>query len=150
MGGFSAEALGSFVAALALGASAWSVFYLAKQTKSGNAMAEVSANDSVLGALREVHLLMLERPGSRRYFYEGKPLPAQADEADERDAIITIAELLADVMTNGLILHAKVPESESAEPWEAYCRHTLESSPVLCELLRARPEWWPRLTELIP
>ena len=147
MGEFSAEALGSFVAALALGASAWSVFYLAKQTKAGNAMAAVSANDSVLGALREVHLLMLERPGSRGYFYEGKPLPEQAD---ERDVIVTIAELLADVMTNGLILHAKIPDSESAEPWDVYCRHTLESSPVLRELLRAHPGWWPRLAQLLP
>lgn len=168
MGEISAEAVGSFVAALALIMSAWSVFYLAKQTKAAaeqtraaaeqtraateqtrisNAVAAVSANDMVLRSLREVHILMLERIGSRGHFYDSKPLPEQSD---ERDAIVTIAELLADVMSSGIHVHQKIPDSTSTEPWEEFCRGTLESSPVLCDLVRAHPSWWPNLPALLP
>lgn len=150
----SAEAIGTFVAALALGVSAWSIFYLAKQTKAGteqtkinNAVAAVSANDMVLRSLRDVHLLMLERPGSRAYFYADKPLPEQPE---NRDEIITIAELLADVMTSGIHVHESVPDSTSAGPWTDYCCQTLENSPVLRDLVRTHPTWWPLLVPLLP
>ncbi|MFI9586963.1 hypothetical protein ACIHCQ_35250 [Streptomyces sp. NPDC052236] len=118
-----------------------------EQTKISNAVAAVSANDMVLRSLREVHILMLERPGIRGYFYADKPLPEQAD---ERDEIITIAELLADVMSSGVHVHEKVPDSASAAPWADYCRHTVENSPVLRDLLQAHPTWWPHLTAVLP
>ncbi len=150
----SVEAVSTFVAALALGVSAWSVLYLARQTKAAaeqtrtsNAVAAVSANDMVLRALREVHVLMLERPGSRAYFYGGKPLPEQPGQQDE---IITIAEMLADVMSSGVHVHETVPDSTSAEPWADYCRHVLENSHVMSDLVRARPAWWPNLVALLP
>lgn len=164
----SAEAVGASAAALAFGVSAWSMFYLAKQTKAAveqtraateqtraateqtrisNAVAAVSANDMVLRSLREVHVLMLQHPGSRGCFYDGKPLP---EEADERDAIVTIAELLADVLSSGMHVHSEIPDSTSAEPWEAYCRHMLESGPVLQDLVRTHLEWWTYLPDLLP
>ncbi|MFG2512907.1 hypothetical protein [Streptomyces sp. NPDC048584] len=152
-----ADAIGVFVAAIALAVSVWSVFHLARQTRAAaeqakisNAVAAVSANDMALRALREVHLLLLERPGSRAYFYAGKPLPEQPGHQDERDAITTIAELLADVMSSGLVVHDKVPDSTSAQPWTDYCRHTLDSSPVMRDLVRAHPAWWPPLARLLP
>ncbi|MBR8641884.1 hypothetical protein KEF29_27545 [Streptomyces tuirus] len=168
MGGISAEAAGAFVATLALGVSAWSVFYLARQTKAAaeqtraaaeqtraaaeqtmisNAVAAVSANDMVLRSLREVHVLMLERPGSRAYFYGDRPLP---EESSRRDEILTIAELLADVLSSGIHVHSCVPGSASAEPWADYCRHVLGSSRVLRDLVRAHPGWWSNLTALLP
>ncbi|MFF0087216.1 hypothetical protein ACFYR1_47365 [Streptomyces canus] len=139
-------------AVISLGAAAGSMVYLAQQTKAateqakiGNAMAGVTANDSVLGALREVHLLMLERPGIRRYFYGDQPCGVQ-DES--RDDVVTIAELLADVMNIGIVTHKQVPDSESAAPWRHYCESTLRSSPVLRELIREHPLWWPDLVPL--
>ncbi|WP_433527282.1 hypothetical protein ACQPZ2_22025 [Nocardia pseudovaccinii] len=161
MGEISAEAVAAFVAALALVATTVSVIYLAKQTsavaeqtrvgaeqtKISNAMAAVSANNTVLSAVREVHLLMLERPGSRRYFYGDEPLPEQQD---ERDEILTIAELLADVMSSGIHTHKQIPDSNSAEPWDHYCCSTLRSSPALRDLVRDHPTWWPYLPPLLP
>ncbi|MDR6980797.1 hypothetical protein J2X68_007539 [Streptomyces sp. 3330] len=157
----SADGVGALVAALALCVSAWSMLYLANQTKAAaqqtsvaieqgrmsNSMAAVSANDSVLRSLREVHILLLERPGTREYFYGGKPLP---DAGTERETVLTLAELLADVMTSGIHVHQRVPDSESAGPWADYCRHTVENSPVLRHLLRTHPTWWPPLLLLIP
>ncbi|MDN0200079.1 hypothetical protein [Streptomyces sp. S.PNR 29] len=124
-----------------------SILYLARQTRISNAVAAVSANDMVLRSLREVHALMLQYPGSRGCFYDGKPLP---EEADQREAIVTIAELLADVLSSGIHVHRKVPDSTSAAPWEAYCRYTLANSPVLEALVRTHPEWWFYLPPLLP
>ncbi|WP_149552993.1 hypothetical protein [Streptomyces marokkonensis] len=152
-----ADVVGVLVAVIALAVSVWSVLYLARQTRAAaeqtgisNAVASVTANDMALRALREVHLLMLERPGSRAYFYAGKPLPERPGERDERDEITTIAELLADVLSSGLVVHEKVPDSTSAEPWTEYSRHILAQSPVVRDLVRDHPGWWPPLVPLLP
>ncbi|OQQ13761.1 hypothetical protein B0675_26285 [Streptomyces sp. M41(2017)] len=146
----SAEAVGAFVAALAFGVNAWSTLYLARQTKSAaqqthvaveqarvsNVVAAASANDTVLRSLREVHILMLGRQGAREFFYGGRPLPQSGS---ERENLLTLAELLADVLSSGVHVHQRVPDSESAGPWADYCRHTVENSPVLRHLLREHP-----------
>ncbi|MGV9677235.1 hypothetical protein ACWDSJ_18315 [Nocardia sp. NPDC003482] len=161
MGGISAEAVAAFVAALALVVTTASVFYLARQTKAvaeqsragieqariSNVMAAISANNTVLGALREVHMLMLRRPGTRRYFYENQPLPKRHD---ARDEIVTIAEALADVLCIGIHAHLRIPASESALPWNDYCRTVIGTSPVLRELVREHPTYWPYLPPLLP
>jgi hypothetical protein len=150
----SVEAVGAFVAALALVVSVWSVLHAARQskaaaeqTRTSNAVAAVAANDMVLRSLREVHLLILERPGSRAYFYGGRPLPAGPE---EREAILTIAELLADVLSSGVHVHRQLPGSTSAGSWDDYCRLTLATSPVMRDLVREHPAWWPNLVGLLP
>lgn len=157
----STEGLGALVAAVAVCLNAWSMLYLARQTKASarqtqvaieqakvsNVAAAASANATVLGSLREVHTLMLGREGMREYFYGGKPLPGAGP---EREAVITIAELLADVMSSGVHVHERVPDSGSSVPWGDYCRHTVENSPVLRHLLRAHPTWWPPLMSVLP
>lgn len=145
-------ALGSTLVTLV--AAAGSMLYLAQQTKAAteqakisNAVAGVTANDSVLTACREVHLLMLERPGMRQYFYGNEPCLA---DDQSRDEVVTIAEMLADVMNLGIVTHRNVPDSESVEPWRNYCESTLRSSPVLRELIQDHPQWWPDLPALAP
>lgn len=161
MGEISAEAVAAGVAALALVVTTVSLIYLARQTRAvagqtravakqteiSNAVAAVSTNTTVLGALREVHLMILERPGARRYFYDGVPVDEQHP---RRDEIITIAELLADVLSSGIHAHSQVPDSSSSEPWNHYCRYLLRNSPVLHDLVRAHPDWWTHLPELLP
>ncbi|MET8169792.1 hypothetical protein ABZT34_37080 [Streptomyces sp. NPDC005329] len=138
-----------------------SIFYLAKQTKaaveqakaahqqveSGIRMAAVAANDTVLGALREIHLLMIERPALRPYFYGGKPCPENDPLCAE---VVTVGELLADIMNQGIVTHEANPQSTSADPWDDYCRTTLASSPVLRELIATHPKWWPDLPARCP
>ncbi|WP_079659192.1 hypothetical protein [Streptomyces sp. 3214.6] len=55
-----------------------------------------------------------------------------------------------DVMSSGVHVHERVPESGSAGPWTDYCRQTVENSPVLRHLLRAHPTWWPHLLSVLP
>ncbi|MET7855063.1 hypothetical protein [Streptomyces avermitilis] len=138
-----------------------SIFYLARQTKaaveqaraahkqveSGVRAAAVSANDTVLGALREIHLLMIERPALRPYFYGGRSCPGDDPLGP---VVVTVGELLADIMNQGIVTHRANPESTSADPWNDYCRTTLASSPVLRELIAAHPKWWPDLPALCP
>ena len=139
-----------------------SIFYLARQTKavveqaraaheqveSSVRAAAVSANDTVLGALRQIHLLMIERPALRPYFYGSRPCPPQDDPLCP--VVVTVGELLADIMNQGIVTHRANPQSTSADPWNDYCQTTLASSPVLRELIAAHPKWWPDLPALCP
>jgi hypothetical protein len=158
----SDEALAAWFGVLVtLVVTSGSIFYLAKQTKaaveqakaahqqveSGIRMAAVAANDTVLGALREIHLLMIERPALRPYFYGGESCP---ENDPLRAEVVTVGELLADIMNQGIVTHEANPQSGSAEPWEDYCRTTLASSPVLRELIAAHPKWWPGLPARCP
>ncbi|MFE5207976.1 hypothetical protein [Streptomyces sp. NPDC056600] len=143
----SAEAVSASVAALAFIINAWSMFYLARQTKVSNAVAAASANDAVLRSLREVHVLMLERQVTRDYFYGGRQLP---DTGEERETVLTLGELLNDVMSSGVRVHAQIPDSGSSGPWAEFCRHTVENSPVVRRLLQAHPTWWPSLMGVLP
>lgn len=121
----SAEAVGALVAGLALALNAWSMFYLARQTRTAtrqtvvaveqakvsNAVAAAAANDTVLRSLREVHAMMLQHEGMRAYFYGDKPLPG---DGPERERVLTLGELLADVLASGVHVHERIPDSESA------------------------------------
>ncbi|GAA5206417.1 hypothetical protein [Streptomyces thinghirensis] len=131
-----------------------SIFYLAQQTKAAveqaktaHQQAAVAANETVLGALREIHLLMIERPALRPYFYGGKSCPENDPLCAE---VVTVGELLADVMNQGIVTHETNPQSTSAAPWDDYCRTTLASSPVLRELIAVHPKWWPDLVARCP
>ncbi|WP_151775730.1 hypothetical protein [Streptomyces abyssomicinicus] len=90
---------------------------------------------------------MLERQVTRDYFYGGKQLP---DTREERETVLTLGELLNDVMSSGVHVHERIPDSESAGPWAEYCRHTVENSPVVRHLLQAHPTWWPHLMSVLP
>lgn len=123
----SVEAVGALVAGLALALNAWSMFYLARQTRTAtrqtvvaveqakvsNAVAAAAANDTVLRSLREVHAMMLQHEGMRAYFYGDKPLPG---DGAERERVLTLGELLADVLASGVHVHERIPDSESLRP----------------------------------
>lgn len=157
----SAEAISALAAALAFFANAVSVLYLARQTKEAarqtgasvdqvaisNTVAAASANGMVLRSLREVHTLMIGRENMRAHFYGGRPLP---ETGVERDDVLTIAEMLCDVMSSATLVHEQTPGSQSAAPWADYCRHTVSTSPAIAGLLREHPEWWPALLAVLP
>jgi hypothetical protein len=120
---------------------------LAWQVRSSNKVATASANEAVLGALREVHAPILATPALRAYFYDGKPCPEQET---DRSLVITLAELFLDVLASGLHTHRLTSDRLSEEAWTNYCRHALRNSPVMLQLVREHPDWWLNLTELAP
>lgn len=129
-----------------------SLLYVAKQTKAvldqvrtGNNLAGNSALDVPLANLRDVYFKMLEYPGMRAYFYEEKPTPARDP---ERERVLIIAELLADVLEGGLMSTRRIPESESYEDWRDFCRFLLAHSPSLRLITSEHPMWWRELLAL--
>lgn len=121
---------------------AWQTRAIARQTAISNAIAGVSALNTVLSSLREVYMVFIDHPELRPYFYGGQGMPRSRR---LRRQVNTVAEMLADVLESGLLQYRLAPASESSEIWEDYCRHMLAQSPALCELARKYPEWWPEL-----
>jgi hypothetical protein len=121
---------------------AWQTRAVARQTAISNAIAGVSALNTVLSSLREVYMVFIDHPELRPYFYGGREMPRSRR---LRRQVSTIAEMLADVLESGLLQYRLVPASESFEIWENYCRYMLARSPALHALARKYPEWWPEL-----
>jgi hypothetical protein len=122
----------------------WQTRAAARQAEIANAIAGATVLYNSTGNLREVLRLFIDRPELRRYFYEGEPCPRRP--RHQRERVVTIAEMLADALEDGLVAHRLVPASESEDDWIGYCRHMRASSPALEELVGLHPQWWPRLS----
>ncbi|MFF8842641.1 hypothetical protein ACF08N_07875 [Streptomyces sp. NPDC015127] len=117
------------------------------QTRIGHTTAAIAANEAALAGLRELELHLLDRK-LLPYFYKGAECPPGHK---DRDAVITFAGLLADVMCTGLRMHNRHAASGSYAPWRSYCLQTLNTSPVLRERVAAHgATWWPDLWRLLP
>ncbi|MFI1409402.1 hypothetical protein ACH4Y0_05650 [Streptomyces sp. NPDC020707] len=126
-----------------------SLLFLAKQTKVVSEQVRISnvingttGVDTSLGNLREIYFKMLEYPGTRAYFYDNKPCPEQGE---ERERILILTEMLADVLETGLMATRRIPETESYDDWRDYCRFLLEHSPTLRDIVAEHPLWWREL-----
>jgi hypothetical protein len=120
---------------------------VAKQTRITNSIAGASALNDLTNNLGQVFLLFVERPELRAYFYDCKPCPRRAT---QRNRVIAVADLLADVLECGLVAARLIPSSESYEDWSSYAQYMLAHSPVLEDLIRKHPTWWPQLVLLLP
>jgi hypothetical protein len=54
------------------------------------------------------------------------------------------------VLECGLVAARLIPSSESYEDWSSYAQYMLAHSPVLEDLIRKHPTWWPQLVLLLP
>jgi hypothetical protein len=117
---------------------------LSRQVRAGNTLTGTQVLDHALTSLRELHLKMLEYPGMRAYFYDGKPCPGHGT---DKERVVTFAELFADVLDTGIQAVRRIPENEN-EQWVSYCRFALDHSPALRTTVTAHINWWPRLAEL--
>lgn len=117
----------------------------AKQSEVANAIAGATVLFTCTASLHEVLRLFVQEPEIRAYFYDGAPCPTQGM---ERDRVVTIAEMLADTLEDGLVTHRLVPASESETDWIGYCRQMRSSSPGLDAIINENAEWWPQLARL--
>ncbi|MGW4234257.1 hypothetical protein ACWEF9_34180 [Streptomyces sp. NPDC004980] len=118
---------------------------VSRQVRAANNLAGTRALDHSLTSLREVHFKMLEYPGTRAYFCDGKPCPRRGV---ERERVLTFSELLADVLDTGIQATRRIPENESDEDWLSYCRFLLNRSPALRATVTEHSNWWPDLAAL--
>ncbi|WP_406154959.1 hypothetical protein OG806_02260 [Streptomyces sp. NBC_00882] len=128
-----------------------SLVFLALQTRavsqqvlSSNKLAGARVLDPRMAGLWEIHLKMLEYPGMRSHFYESVPVPT-SDPHKER--VMTFAEMMADVLGEGLQALERIPESDNDE-WVSYCRFVLDQSPAVLSFVEAHPDWWSHLAAL--
>ncbi|TDB73852.1 hypothetical protein [Micromonospora sp. KC723] len=136
---------GLALVAVSLGFSAVQTREVAKQSRINNGIGSAAALMEINSLSRSWHDRLLENPALRSYFYEGKPsAPHDAD----RPAVLTLAELLADVLECELQVAALLPDFQFAHSWYQWPAHMLEQSPVLVEVVEQRPEWWPALRSL--
>lgn len=121
---------------------------VARQTRISNTLARASILDQYMVGLREVMGYLVDQPELRPYFYEGRALPARGR---KRRQIITIAELLADVLEAAMVAVDVTVESASTDPnapWTPYGKSMLRDSPAFTQVVRSQPDYWPRLNAL--
>jgi hypothetical protein len=122
-----------------------SVLVLAWQTKISNDIAGASVLNNAMGADRDVEKVMLQYPGLQAYFYDDKPCPPRGR---ERERVLLVTGMKADVLEAGLMATDRVRASESYEDWLSYSRFVLAHSPTMRAFVRDHPDWWPQLAQL--
>ncbi|GAB7104475.1 hypothetical protein JCM4814A_27890 [Streptomyces phaeofaciens JCM 4814] len=130
----------------------FSLLLLAKQTRdvseqvrASNTLNATHGLDHTLQSLREIYFKMMEHPGARAYFYDNKPCP---EAGEERERVLLLAELFADMLTDGLNVTSRIPGTVSHEGWSDYCKFIRDNSPVMQSLINEHPNWWPGLAAL--
>ena len=68
---------------------------VSEQVRVSNVINGTTGVDGCLNNVREIYFKMLEYPGTRTYFYDSEPCP---DQGGERERILIMAEVLADVL----------------------------------------------------
>jgi hypothetical protein len=126
---------------------AWQTRAVAQQTRISNSIASASVISNSTSGLREVLALFIEHPELRPYFYEFKSPPSQGN---KRARIITAAEILADILEEGLSVNRLVQTVRFSEEWPLFCADMLTSSPALNEVIQQNPNSWRLLRALQP
>ncbi len=117
--------LAGVIASVAL--LAWQTRAVARQTEISNAIASASVINNTTSSLRQILLLFVEYPELRPYFYESKLPPSRGL---KRIRILTVAEMLADILEEGLSVDRLVRTVRIYEEWPLYCADMLSTSPA--------------------
>ena len=126
---------------------AWQTRAVAQQAKINNVIASASVINNSTSALREVLSLFVEHPELRPYFYESRRAPSRGHKCKR---IVTVAEILADILEEGLAVNLLMSTSRLSEEWPLYCADMLASSPALNEIVNQKPNSWKLLRALRP
>ncbi len=120
-----------------------SLVFIAYQTRQTAQLARRQAYEGGSGQMSAIDNIFVEHPELYPYFYEGKVI-AQND--PEYVKVLTVAM----AVTN--FLEATLPR-EGASPmpwWEKYMSDQFASSPIMCEYLERRNDWFdPRLVKIM-
>ena len=95
--------------------------------------------------LRDIYFKLVEHPGLRPYFYDGREVPSVGL---DREQVLLIAEAFCDVLEGGLMASSRVPGYDYYGNWRFYCNDLTSRSPALRFLLERHPMYWPKLHAL--
>jgi hypothetical protein len=137
--------VGLVLVAVSLFFSALQTREVARQSSINNGIGSATALLEMNHVCRAWHDRLLDDPSLRPYFFDGRP--AAADDV-ERPRVLTLAELLADVLECNLRMASLLPEFDFAHSWHHWPAHMLQQSPALAEVVEPNPKWWPLLYKL--
>ena len=119
---------------------------LARQTKLNNRIGTLGSMHDSLEMLHEIQAIFTDKPELRSYFYDAKPCPSRGR---RREALINIAEMLADTIDYGLMVVKLMPGTEEYAGWVHYALSMVQSSPTLRDHINENPEWYLEYWRLI-
>lgn len=123
---------------------AWQTHALVRQTKLQTQVALASAADTPITMVQAAMLALLERPTFVRYLYEDAR-PAEDDAAEAR----VLVELFADAVNFGCEVREHLPIAmRTMAGFPDYGRFLLAHSPMMDDMVRNNPMWWPQLEVL--
>ncbi|MEV4657268.1 hypothetical protein [Micromonospora sp. NPDC049301] len=134
--------VGLVLVAVSLCFSALQTREVARQSRINNGIGSATALVEVNNLIRAWHERLLEDPPVRSYFFDGKP--ATPDDV-QRPKVLTLAELLADVLECNLQMASLLPAFDFAHSWHHWPAQMLQQSPALAEVVESHPDWWPTL-----
>jgi len=130
------QAIGTVLVVVSLG-------FIAYQTQQTAQQAKRQAYEGGSGQMSAIDNIFVEHPELYPYFYEGKVI---AQDDPEYVKVLTVAM----AVTN--FLEATLPR-EGAHPmpwWEKYMSDQFAASPIMCEYLERRKDWFdPRLVKIM-
>jgi hypothetical protein len=119
--------------------------HLAKQTRTSNSIGATTALHDFVEVNHGWHERLVERPELRPYFFDQR---ACAPNDPNRERLLTLAEMLADVLDYDLHCARMMPTVDLFLGWHHWPRHMLSHSPILREVVERSPEWWPGLSKM--
>jgi hypothetical protein len=103
-----------------------------------------NTNERLMNESLEILRFLAENPGNYDYFYNGKELPKEADEA-----LKYATEMVANYMEH-VVLQTETLPTDVREGWKKFVKDSYARSSVVREHLKKFADWYdPRLRELV-
>ena len=128
------------VAALGFIAVIVSLFFLIRQTRFVAKTLKAALVDSLSNRQYDIDKLFIDQPEIRKYFYDGADTPTTG--SVEYARVTATAEYILDFFVMVLIQKDEYTDLLPRDWWLAYIKDMLTNSPVLCEVLEHRKEWY--------
>jgi hypothetical protein len=126
---------------LAAVAAVGSLAFLAKQTKTQSAAAELTFNLEIMKRLDDVLLLIARDERTSACVWSAEP-PGYAEGGPEQ----VLTQSLIDPVEMALTAVARLPEfKRNRSDWESYAGDVIDGSAAVRSELAAHPEYWPHL-----
>ena len=146
--------IGAVLAAAGSLATAFSLVYLALQTREAhrqsdlaNQLAMLRAHDRLTDLTVQIDALFVEHPHLRKYFYSGDEFKELV--GDELHQVLAMAVLISDFMENGL-QHETFNSKKVDGEWMDYCYAMMRDSPAIRSYLNENRNWYsPGIGEML-
>ncbi len=144
------QILGLLGVAVSIVILAWQTRRLTQQTRASNLIATASLNHSATALLHGAWSFIAHDPALRPHFYDKLPCP---EGHPNHAKALMVAEMAADAASFAILIAQLLPQTRHEErrrgDWSDTARFIVQQ-PIVQEIVRAHPRWWPALMEILP